>query len=96
MMNTYERHVGQPFNVGLSNANLSKLELAEEIKKVVPRFSIQVDDFFTDPDKRNYIVSNAKIEAAGWKAHYTLQAGIEELVTAYRIIQHNNRSFTNL
>jgi len=96
MINSYNKYVGQSFNVGLSSANLSKLELAEEIKKVVPKFSIQVDDFFQDPDKRNYIVSNTKLEATGWKPHYTLRAGIEELVSAYRIIQHNNRNFTNL
>ena len=68
----------------------------KEIKKVIPNFSIQVDEFFTDPDKRNYVVSNAKLEATGWKAHYTLEDGIKELVNAYSIIKHNNRSFTNL
>jgi len=96
MMNTYGRNVGQTFNVGLSNANISKWELAQEIKKVISNFSIQVDEFFTDPDKRNYIVSNAKLEATGWKAHYSLEDGIKELVSAYSIIKHNNRSFTNL
>jgi len=97
MMNRYNNLVGQPYNVGLSDANISKLELAEEIKKFVPKFSIQTDEFFTDPDKRNYIVSNAKLEKTGWKPTYSLQDGIKELVTAYSIIQHNaNRHFTNL
>lgn len=96
MMNTYEKYVGQTFNVGLSDANISKWELAQEIKKIVPNFSIQVDEFFTDPDKRNYVVSNAKLESTGWHAHYTLQDGIQELINAYSIIKHNNRSFTNL
>jgi nucleoside-diphosphate-sugar epimerase len=96
MLNQYEKYVGQAFNVGLSNANLSKWELAQEIKRFVPKFSIQVDEFFTDPDKRNYIVCNDKIENTGWRPHYSLQDGIQELINAYSIIQHNNRSFTNL
>jgi nucleoside-diphosphate-sugar epimerase len=96
MINKYQECVGQAFNVGLSNANISKYELAQEIKKFVPRFSIQVDEFFQDPDKRNYVVSNAKLETTGWSAHYSLQDGIKELVAAYSIIQHNNRAYTNL
>ena len=56
MINRYDNYVGNSFNVGLTNANLSKLELANEIKKFIPNFSIQLDDFFQDPDKRNYIV----------------------------------------
>lgn len=96
MMNQYDKYVGQAFNVGLSTANLSKLELAQEIKKVVPNFSIQMDDFANDPDKRNYIVSNDKLEATGWRPHYSLQDGIQELVRAYSIIKNNNKAYTNL
>lgn len=96
MINRYQDFVGQPFNVGLSSANLTKLELARIIKQYVPQFSIQFDDFATDPDKRNYIVSNAKLEATGWKPYYSLEDGIRELVKAYSIIQHNNRNYTNL
>jgi nucleoside-diphosphate-sugar epimerase len=96
MINRYEDFVGQAFNVGLSSANLSKWELAHEIKKFLPRFSIQLDDFFEDPDKRNYIVSNAKLEATGWKPYYSLQDGIRELIKAYTIIQNSNQKFTNL
>lgn len=96
LINTYSDHVGNAFNVGLSSANLSKWELAQEIKKVVPNFSVQVDEFFTDPDKRNYVVSNAKLEATGWKPHYSLQDGIQELVNAYSIIKHNHKAYTNL
>lgn len=97
MINRYSSFVGQTFNVGLSNANLSKLELAQKIKEYVPKFSIQSDEFNTDPDKRDYIVSNDKLERTGWKSYYTLDDGIEELVRAYSIIQHNHvRNYTNL
>jgi nucleoside-diphosphate-sugar epimerase len=96
MINNYSKYVGQPFNVGLSDANLSKLELCERIKKQVPKFSIQSDEFYKDPDQRNYIVSNAKLEKTGWKPYYSLDDGIEELVKAYQIISNYNKKFTNL
>lgn len=96
LINRYDEFVGQTFNVGLSDANLTKLELARKIKEHVPAFSIQWDDFATDPDKRDYVVSNAKLEATGWRPYYSLDDGIRELISAYRIIQHNNRNFTNL
>jgi len=96
MINKYSQFVGQAFNVGLSDANLSKLELTERIQKYVPKFVVKYDDFATDPDKRDYIVSNAKIEATGWRPYYTLDMGIQELVKAYSIIGHNNKQFTNL
>lgn len=96
MMNNYDFFVGETFNVGLSNANLSKMELAENIKKYIPEFSIFHDDFANDPDKRDYIVSNAKLEATGWKPYYTLDDGIKELIQAYQIISHSNRMYTNL
>ena len=96
MMNNYEKYVGQTFNVGLSSANLSKLELAEKIKEYIPEFSIHIDDFANDPDKRNYIVSNEKLEATGWKPYYSLDDGIKELIEAYKIISHSNKMYTNL
>ena len=55
-----------------------------------------IDNFFEDPDKRNYIVSNEKIEKTGWVPYYTLDEGIQELIKAYTIIKHNNNKFTNL
>ena len=89
--------VGDVFNVGLSDANLSKMELAQEIKKVVPNFVIKEDDYKTDFDNRDYIVSNEKLESHGWRPSYTIQDGILELMDAYKmIIKHNNRNFTNL
>jgi len=97
LINTFDKHVGKIFNVGLSSANLSKLELAEKIKEHVPGLVIKWDDFKEDPDKRNYIVSNARLEEAGWQPYYSLDRGIEELLKAYQIISHNrNHTFTNL
>lgn len=96
MINNYFEHNGSVFNVGLDDANLSKLELAERIKKYVPNFVIKADDFTKDPDKRNYIVSNKKILATGWKPYYSLDDGIQELIKAYKIISNENRRHTNL
>jgi nucleoside-diphosphate-sugar epimerase len=83
--------------VGLSTANLSKLELAETIKKYIPSLVIKQDDFKEDFDKRNYIVSNEKLEALGWKPIYDLDYGIKQLIEAYKvIINKQNQNFTNL
>ena len=88
---------GDVFNVGLSDANLSKLELAETIKKYIHNFVIKEDDYKTDFDNRDYIVSNEKLESLGWKPKYTIDDGVNELIYAYQmIIKHNNRNFTNL
>jgi nucleoside-diphosphate-sugar epimerase len=85
------------FNVGLSEANFSKLELANKIKEYIPDLVIKEDDFKNDFDKRNYIVSNEKLESYGWKPKYTVNDGIKELITAYKmIIKYNNKNFTNL
>jgi len=97
MIVNYDQCRGQVYNVGLSSANLSKLELAETIKKHVPNLVIKQDDFKEDFDKRNYIVSNEKIESLGWKPLYDLNYGIKQLIEAYQlVINYNNRSFTNL
>ena len=74
------------YNVGLSEANISKRELCEEIRTQVPDFYVTEHELGTDPDKRDYIVSNAKIEATGFKARRTLQEGIAELIKAYRVL----------
>jgi nucleoside-diphosphate-sugar epimerase len=93
----YDRMRGDVFNVGLSDSNLSKLELAQCIKNIIPNFVIKEDDYKTDFDNRDYIVSNKKLESLGWKPKYTIQEGILELLYAYKmIIKHNNRNFTNL
>jgi nucleoside-diphosphate-sugar epimerase len=97
VIENYEKCKGQAFNVGLSEANLSKLELAEKIKKYIPSLVIKQDDFKEDFDKRNYIVSNRKLESLGWLPVFDLDFGIRQLIEGYSfIINHNNRNFTNL
>jgi nucleoside-diphosphate-sugar epimerase len=83
----------QPYNVGLSDANLSKLELCEVIQKQVPNFVFLESPIGEDPDKRDYIVSNAKIEATGYKTEWSLDRGIAELIKGYRML--NTRRFAN-
>jgi len=82
-IDNYETMRGQVYNVGLSTANLSKLELCNKIKEYVPKFVIKIDDFAKDMDQRNYIVSNEKIEKTGWKPDWSLDDGIKELLNAY-------------
>lgn len=97
IIENYDKCKGHAFNVGLSTANLSKLELAEKIKSHIPSLVIKQDDFKEDFDKRNYIVSNEKLEALGWKPIYDLDYGIKQLLSAYKIvINKNNQNFTNL
>ncbi len=83
---------GQAYNVGLSSANLSKLELCGEIRKQIPELRIYENETRKDPDQRNYIVSNAKIEATGFRPAHSLQDGIAELIKGYRIIKINQFS----
>ena len=71
---------GQIFNFGLSEANISKQQLCERIKNQLPDFTFQDAPLAKDPDQRNYIVSNKKIEAIGMKAKVTLDEGISELI----------------
>jgi nucleoside-diphosphate-sugar epimerase len=80
---------GRPYNVGLSDANLSKRELCERIQAQLPQFVFLESSIGEDPDKRDYIVSNARIEATGWKPAYSLDDGIRELIQAYRIVRHH-------
>jgi nucleoside-diphosphate-sugar epimerase len=86
MLNNYDTYRGEVFNVGLSDANLNKQQLLETIKLHVTDFAISYNDFYEDPDKRDYIVSNAKIEATGWYPKWSLDGGIAELIMAYQMI----------
>ena len=88
-IDTFETMKGQPFNVGLSDANLSKIELCAKIKEHVPSFVCIEAPVGEDPDKRDYIVSNAKIEATGFKPAHSLDAGILELIRGYRMIRNS-------
>jgi nucleoside-diphosphate-sugar epimerase len=87
MLQNYDAVKKQTFNIGLNAANLTKLELCEIIKKSIPNFSIQCDDIREDPDKRNYIVSNAKALHFGWIARIGIEEGVRELLQAYQIIK---------
>jgi len=78
---------GRPFNVGLSDANLSKAELCERIKQHIPSFAYLESPIGEDPDKRDYIVSNAQIEATGYRPQWSLDDGIRELIKGYRMIR---------
>lgn len=80
---------GNIFNVGLSDANISKYELCEKIKKYLPQFVFFDDQFSKDEDQRNYIVSNKKIESTGFKPNYSLDDGIQELLKGYITIKNN-------
>ena len=86
MIEDYDTHSGEVFNVGLSTANLSKQQLVEKIQEYISDFAVTYSDYFEDPDKRDYIVSNQKIENAGWKPEYSLDDGIEELIKTYTIL----------
>jgi nucleoside-diphosphate-sugar epimerase len=80
---------GEPYNLGLSDANLSKLELCAVIEKQVPGFVFLEAPIGEDPDKRDYIVSNEKVERTGWKPDWSLEAGIAELVRGYRMLRNS-------
>ena len=84
-----EEMKGEAFNVGLSDANLSKKELCETIRKYVPSLYYHAAPIGKDPDQRNYIVSNEKLENLGWRPTKSLDEGIRELVGAFSIIKHN-------
>jgi nucleoside-diphosphate-sugar epimerase len=84
----YQSMRGQAFNVGLSDANLSKLELCERIKAHIPAFVFLDAPIGEDPDKRDYIVSNAKLEATGFRPDWSLDRGIEELIKGYRMLRN--------
>ncbi|MGO8866479.1 MAG: NAD-dependent epimerase/dehydratase family protein [Alphaproteobacteria bacterium] len=85
----FETMKGEPYNVGLSDANLSKLELCERIKLQIPEFAFLEAAVGKDPDKRDYIVSNAKIERTGFKPVFSLDDGIRELIKGYRMIRNS-------
>ena len=81
-----DRMVGRPYNVGLDTANLSKAELARRIQDFIPSFYIHFSEVGTDPDKRNYIVSNQRLREAGFEAKRSLEDGIQELIKGYRMM----------
>ena len=91
-LENFEPMKGEPYNVGLSDANLSKFELCQEIQKFIPNFYFIESPIGEDVDKRDYVVSNTKIETKGFDAKVSLQSGIEELIKGYQIIKRNQYS----
>ena len=89
----FDKMKSEIYNVGLSDANLSKLELCSEIKKHLPNFTYVEEKLKKDPDQRNYIVSNEKIESTGFSPKHSLSDGIEELIKGYAMLK--NQSFGN-
>ena len=83
----FETMKNEPYNVGLSDCNLSKRQLCEEIKKQIPNFDYVESEIGKDPDQRNYMISNQKIESTGFKPTWSLQAGITELIKGYQVIR---------
>ena len=77
------------YNVGLSDTNISKLELCQIIKEFINNFTILEESFTNDPDQRNYIVSNEKIEKTGFKTNFSIRDGIQELIKGYKMIQNS-------
>jgi nucleoside-diphosphate-sugar epimerase len=83
----YDAMKGRPYNVGLDDANLSKLELASVIQKHIPKFTYLEAPIGEDPDKRDYIVSNARLASVGFKPEWSLDRGIKELIKGYTILR---------
>jgi nucleoside-diphosphate-sugar epimerase len=88
-LENFESMRGKAYNVGIEDANLTKLELCAVIQKQLPGFVYLEAPIGEDPDKRDYIVSNQRILATGWKAEWDLERGIRELVKGYRILRNS-------
>jgi len=85
-MDNADAMTGWAYNLGLDSANLSKEALALKIQEYVPSFYLHFSEIGSDPDKRNYIVSNQRLQEAGFEAFRTLDDGIEELLKGYRMM----------
>jgi nucleoside-diphosphate-sugar epimerase len=83
----YRKMKSNIYNVGLSAANLTKLQLAQKIKEHIPSLVIIESEIGQDPDKRDYLVSNEKLEATGWAPDYSLDVGIQEVIKIFDIIK---------
>lgn len=80
----FNRLKSNVYNLGLSSANITKIDLAKKIKKQLKKLKIRVVKNKSDPDKRDYFVSNAKIEKKGFKANISLEQGVRELIQVFR------------
>jgi nucleoside-diphosphate-sugar epimerase len=88
-LQNYEAMKNRPYNVGLSSANLSKWELCQVIKRHVAGLCVMQADLGEDPDKRNYVVSNERIEGTGYLPAVGLDEGIQELIRGYTVLRSN-------
>lgn len=88
-INNFDKMKSNIYNVGLSEANVSKMELCESIKKHIPDFIFPEAPLGKDPDQRNYIVSNEKLEKSGFKPAHTLSLGIQDLIKGYAMIKNS-------
>lgn len=93
-LNNEKNFKGEIFNVGLSEANISKIDLCREIQSLIPTFTFLEAALGKDPDQRNYVVSNQKIENLGFKPSVSLRSGLEELIKGLTMFNH--KPFTNL
>jgi len=84
----FETMKGGPYNVGLSDANLSKRELCDRIRQQIPQFVVLESEINKDKDQRDYIVSNEKIERTGYRPAHSIDDGIRELVKGYQMIRN--------
>ena len=91
-IDNFDSMKGEIYNVGLSDTNISKKELCERIQKYVKDFIFLEEELGKDPDQRNYIVSNEKIEKTGFKTKYSLDDGIQELIKGYQMIKQHGYS----
>jgi len=93
-IDNFDKMKDEIYNVGLKDANLSKKELCEKIKEHLPKFTFVESEIGSDPDKRNYIVSTAKIEKTGFKPTHSLDFGIQELIKTFTII--GDKKYSNV
>ena len=91
----YDKMVGEAYNVGLSSANLTKRQLAEKVKEHLPNTVIISSEIGKDPDKRDYLVSNKKLEALGWLPEYSLDDGIKEICKVYDMVKGSGDIYRN-
>ena len=86
-LQNFELMRGRSYNVGLDDANLSKLELCQAIQCHLPEFVFLEAPIGEDPDKRDYIVSNARLASTGFKPQWSLDRGIKELIKGYTMLR---------
>jgi nucleoside-diphosphate-sugar epimerase len=86
-LQNFEKMRGKAYNVGLDDANLSKLELCMNIQRHLPDFVYLEAPIGEDPDKRDYIVSNARLASTGFKPEWSLDSGIKELIKGYTMLR---------